>query len=132
MVYTDHAALRHLFNKQDAKPRLIRWILLLQEFEIEIKDKKGAENLAADHLSRLDESPQKDETMEIIDDRFPHEHIFRVQEIESHPWFADFANYLASGVIVKGMSNQEKKKNSPISKTTFGRILSYLKFVKID
>ena len=48
--------------------------------------------------------------MEIIDDRFPHEHIFRVQEIESHPWFADFANYLASGVIVKGMSNQEKKK----------------------
>ncbi|GKA95333.1 retrovirus-related pol polyprotein from transposon TNT 1-94 [Tanacetum coccineum] len=44
----------YLFSKQDAKPRLIRWVLLLQGFNIEIKDKKGAENLAADHLSRLE------------------------------------------------------------------------------
>ncbi|GJX10418.1 reverse transcriptase domain-containing protein [Tanacetum coccineum] len=41
IVHTDHSALRHLFKKQDAKPRLIRWILLLQEFDIEIKDRKG-------------------------------------------------------------------------------------------
>ncbi|GKC23145.1 reverse transcriptase domain-containing protein [Tanacetum coccineum] len=54
IVYTDHSALKYLFNKQDAKPRLICWILLLQEFTIEIRDKKGAENLAADHLSRLE------------------------------------------------------------------------------
>ncbi|GJW29342.1 reverse transcriptase domain-containing protein [Tanacetum coccineum] len=53
-VFTNHLALRYLFTKQDAKPRLIRWIQLLQEFDIEIRDKKGAKNIAADHLSRLE------------------------------------------------------------------------------
>nr|GEV42849.1 DNA-directed DNA polymerase [Tanacetum cinerariifolium] len=51
IVYTDHSALKCLFNKQDAKPRLLRWVLLLQEFDFMVRDKKGAENLAADHLS---------------------------------------------------------------------------------
>ncbi|GKB32969.1 reverse transcriptase domain-containing protein [Tanacetum coccineum] len=51
IVFTDHSALRYLFTKQDAKPRLIRWILLLQEFDIKIHEEKGAKNLAADHLS---------------------------------------------------------------------------------
>ncbi|GJT32848.1 reverse transcriptase domain-containing protein [Tanacetum coccineum] len=52
-------ALKYLMNKQDAKTRLLRWVLLLQEFDITILDKKGSENLAADHLSRL-ENPHKD------------------------------------------------------------------------
>ncbi|GKC17307.1 reverse transcriptase domain-containing protein [Tanacetum coccineum] len=60
IVYTDHSALKYLLAKQDAKPRLLRWILLLQEFDVVIRDKKGAENLAADHLSRL-ENPHQSE-----------------------------------------------------------------------
>nr|GEW09817.1 reverse transcriptase domain-containing protein [Tanacetum cinerariifolium] len=59
VVYTNHSALKYLFSKQDAKPRLLRWVLLLQEFDIIVRDKKGAENLAADHLSRLENPHQR-------------------------------------------------------------------------
>nr|GEV24227.1 reverse transcriptase domain-containing protein [Tanacetum cinerariifolium] len=59
IVYTDHSALKYLFNKEDAKSRLLRWVLLLQEFDITVRDKKGAENLAADHLSRLEKPPHQ-------------------------------------------------------------------------
>ena len=53
VVFIDHSTLKYLLTKQDAKPRLIRWILLLQEFNLQIKDKKRVENVVADHLSRL-------------------------------------------------------------------------------
>ncbi|GKA71189.1 reverse transcriptase domain-containing protein, partial [Tanacetum coccineum] len=59
IVYTDHSAIKYLFAKKDAKPRLTRWILLLQEFDVIIRDKKGAKNLVADHLFRL-ENPHQD------------------------------------------------------------------------
>ena len=84
---------------------------MLSEFDIEIKDKKGAENVAADHLSRL-EDPKREEVREdSIGDTFPHETIdFVSAEVEGLPWFSDLANYLATGDLVRGMSYQQKKK----------------------
>ncbi|XP_065860168.1 uncharacterized protein, partial [Euphorbia lathyris] len=92
-----------------AKPRLIRWVLLLQEFDIEIRDKKGVENLVADHLSRLeDENGPIGETVGIRDD-FPDEHLYQVESIMS-PWYADFANCLATDIVSEGLSPQQRKK----------------------
>ncbi|GKB36988.1 reverse transcriptase domain-containing protein, partial [Tanacetum coccineum] len=109
IVYTDHLALKYLLSKQDAKPRLLRWVLLLQEFDIIIRDKKGTENLAADHLSRL-ENPHKDvlENKD-INENFPLETLGVISS-GSTPWFADIANFHAGNFIVKGMSSQQKKK----------------------
>ncbi|GJX44220.1 reverse transcriptase domain-containing protein [Tanacetum coccineum] len=95
IVHTDHLALRHLFKKQDAKPRLIRWILLLQEFDIEIKDRKGTENVAADHLSRLKNNETSDDSE--VDDNFPRETLMEINT-KDEPWFADFANYLVVAI----------------------------------
>ncbi|GJX85740.1 reverse transcriptase domain-containing protein [Tanacetum coccineum] len=71
IVYTDHSALKYLLAKQDAKPRLLRWILLLQEFDVVIRDKKGAENLAADHISRLENPHQSELEKKEITKTFP-------------------------------------------------------------
>ncbi|GJV21296.1 reverse transcriptase domain-containing protein [Tanacetum coccineum] len=111
IVYTDHSTLKYLLAKQDAKPRLLRWILLLQEFDVEIRDKKGAKNLAADHLSRL-ENPQSNPEKKEITETFPLETLKMVTFCgdSNTPWFANIANYHAGSFIVKGMSSQQKKK----------------------
>ncbi|GJU57455.1 putative nucleotidyltransferase, ribonuclease H [Tanacetum coccineum] len=98
VVYTDHSALKYLFSKQDAKPRLIRWVLLLQEFTIKIKDKKGTENLAANHLSRLKNSGLEELNEDTIQDNFSDEHlmVIKLKNTETDPWYADYANFLVS------------------------------------
>nr|GEW70223.1 hypothetical protein [Tanacetum cinerariifolium] len=99
--------LKHLFKKQDAKPRLIRWILLLQEFDIEIKDRKGTKNVVADHLSQIENDELSDDSE--VDDNFPEETLMEINT-KDKPWFADFENYLVSDIIPKGMKYQQKNK----------------------
>ena len=76
-IHTDHAAIKYLMSKKEAKPRLIRWVLLLQEFDLEIKDKKGCDNVIADHLSRVERSTDEEEKV-ILTENFPDEQLFKV------------------------------------------------------
>nr|GEU66843.1 reverse transcriptase domain-containing protein [Tanacetum cinerariifolium] len=109
IVYTDHSALKYLLSKQDAKSRFLRWVLLLQEFDITIRDKKGSENLAADYLSRL-ENPHKDVFKnKDINKNFPLETLGSISS-ESTPWFSDIASFYARNFIKKGLTSQQKKK----------------------
>ncbi|GJR60175.1 reverse transcriptase domain-containing protein [Tanacetum coccineum] len=110
IVYTDHSALKYLFAKKDAKARLLRWVLLLQEFDFKVIDTKGAENYAADHLSRLENPYENVLDPKEINENFPLETLNMVTSRgdPSTPWFADYANYHAGNFIVKGMSTQQK------------------------
>ena len=107
IVYTDHSAIKYLLTKKDAKPRLIRWILLLQEFDLEIRDKKGTENLVADHLSRLEQPFHIDETKP-INDRFPDEQLLMVKS--RAPWYGELVNYLAANILPDNLSYAQKKR----------------------
>ncbi|XP_019158165.1 PREDICTED: uncharacterized protein LOC109154882 [Ipomoea nil] len=104
IVYSDHAALRYLMKKQEAKPRLIRWILLLSEFDVEIKDKKGSENLVADHLSRLvhiePEPP--------LQEAFPDEHLLAATVVL--PWYANVVNFLVANKFPHNSFKAQKDK----------------------
>ena len=103
IIFTDHATIKYLLAKKDAKPYLIRWVLLLQEFDLEIKDKKGFENVVPDHLSRLEGYEQL--RQENINDEFPDALLLAVQHF-SASWFVDIANYLACGVLPQEFSYQ--------------------------
>ncbi|KAK1432034.1 hypothetical protein QVD17_08920 [Tagetes erecta] len=105
IVYSDHSAVRYLMEKKDAKPRLIRWILLLQEFNLEIRDKKGSENVVADHLSRV--VHEIDVHDEEINEKFPDEYLMSVS---TEPWYANFANYLVTGEIPESWTKNKKQK----------------------
>ncbi|GKC03167.1 reverse transcriptase domain-containing protein [Tanacetum coccineum] len=101
-----------VLGNQDAKPRLLWWILLLQKFDVIIHDKKRAENLTADHLSRLENPHQGDLEKKEINETFPLETLGMISfhGDSSTSWFADISNYHARNFIVKGMSSQQKKK----------------------
>ena len=105
VIFTDHAALKYLLTKKDTKPRLLRWILLLQEFDLIIKDKKGVENVVADHLSRLNYEIKEEPIP--IKETFPDEQLFAITEA---PWYADIANYLATGTIPFNYTKSDKNK----------------------
>nr|GEV67878.1 reverse transcriptase domain-containing protein [Tanacetum cinerariifolium] len=110
IVHMDNSALKYLFAKKDAKPRLLRWVLLLQEFDFKVLDTKGAENLAADHLSRLENPYENVLDPKEINETFPLETLSMVtfRGDSSASWFADFVNYHAGNFIVKGMTSQQK------------------------
>jgi len=114
VVFTDHAALKYLIKKTDSKPRLVRWMLLLQEFVLEIKDRSGACNLVADHLSRI----EKEQYVVPIHDDFQDEHLLLITKSiksptiasnaysrlsstsEIIPSYADIVNYLATSIFL--------------------------------
>ncbi|GKA19825.1 reverse transcriptase domain-containing protein [Tanacetum coccineum] len=126
IVHTDHSALKHLFKKQDAKPHLIQWILLLQEFDIEIKDKKGIENVVDDHLSRIDNNESSDDNE--VDGNFPRETLMEINT-KNEPWLADFVNYLVGDIIPKRMMYQQKNKFFSDLKYYSGRNPIFSKYV---
>ncbi|GJZ14342.1 reverse transcriptase domain-containing protein [Tanacetum coccineum] len=88
----------------DASDFEVRAVL---EFDIEIKDKKGTENVDADHLSRIDKNKTSDDSE--VEDNFPGETLMEINT-RDEPWFADFANYLVGDIIPKGMTYQQKNK----------------------
>ena len=102
IVFTDHAALKYLLTKKDAKPRLLRWILLLQEFDLEIKDKKGVENIVADHLSCMPLTNMQDLP---INDFLRNDMLLKVTD--SYPWYANIVNFMVSEYVPPG---ENKKK----------------------
>jgi hypothetical protein len=94
ILYTDHAALKYLLMKKDAKPRLIWWILLLQEFDLEIRDKKGLDNLVTDYLPCL----QFEKSAELpINDYMRDNTLLKVSTVD--PWYANIVNYIVAGYI---------------------------------
>ena len=104
IIFTDHSTLKYLLTMQNAKARLIRWVLLLQEFNLQIPDKNGVENVVADHLSRL--TIAHNTYNPPIYDEFPEESLLTV---DSTPWFAHIANFLITGELPTEWKAQEKK-----------------------
>ena len=97
-------------SKEDAKPRLIRWVLLLQEFDLHIVDRKGEDNPVADHLSRMENIPIDHIP---INDSFANEQLANVNvssAIVASPWFADYANFLVGKVMPPHFNSQQRKK----------------------
>ena len=103
IVFTDHATLKHLIKKSDSKPQLIWWTFLLQEFDLEIKDKAGLVNVVTNHLSRLGLEVIPSEELP-IDNPFPDEQLFAISQ-QATPWYANVVNFKACNVLPPGLSN---------------------------
>ena len=92
VIFTDHSALKYLLIKHNAKARLIRWVLLLQEFNLQIRDKKGVEKVVAYHLSRLTIAHNTHNPL--IFDEFPKESL---PTVSIAPWYAHISNFFVTG-----------------------------------
>jgi len=101
-VHTDHATIKYLMNKLDVNATIIRWFLLLQQFDLTIVDKPWKENVVVDFLSRMN-LPVGEEGM--VDDQLPNEHLFAISVLS--PWFADIANYLVSSQFPPNFPSKE-------------------------
>ncbi|PIN14662.1 DNA-directed DNA polymerase [Handroanthus impetiginosus] len=108
IVYADHFAIRYLIEKKNAKPMLIRWVLLLQEFDLEIRDRKGSKNQTADHLSRL-ESHTKPVKPNLINGNFLDKQLFAIVT-KDVLWYHDIVNYLTCEIIPLDPSALQKKR----------------------
>ena len=103
VLYTNHSVIKYLANKPVTNGRVTRWLILLQEFDIIIKDRLGKENPVADFLSSM---PETDDSV-AVEDQFPDEHLFVVTM--KTPWYEDVANYLAVGKLPKHLTPNERK-----------------------
>ena len=96
IIHTDDATIKYLMAKKEAKSRLIRWVLLLQEFYLEIKDIKGCDNVIDDHFSRVEKPTVQEEEREIAEN-FLDEQLFQLSL--QAPWYADIVNFLSCGIM---------------------------------
>ncbi|XP_075102944.1 uncharacterized protein LOC107804657 [Nicotiana tabacum] len=108
IVHTDHAELRYLMTKKDSNAQLMRWVLLLQDFDLKIVDRKGCENQVTDHLSRLEEEGRLCDGLK-INDSFPDEKLLS-KSVNIIPWFTNVVNFIVTGIVSCELySNQRKK-----------------------
>jgi hypothetical protein len=124
-MYIDHCAIRYIANKPISNGWVTQWLLLLQEFDITIKDRPGRENLVVDFLSRI---PKRDDSL-IVEDQFLDEHLFSITT--KPPWNADVENYLEAGKLLAHLSSRERKLIVQHS-TRFTWICGYLFHIGAD
>jgi len=103
VLYTDHSAIKYLTNKPIMNGRVTRWLILLQEFDITIKDRPGKENLVANFLSQVQRTNDAVE----VEDQFPDEHLFTMTV--KTPWYIYVVNYLVVGKLPKQLTPKERK-----------------------
>ena len=104
VIFIDHSALKYLVNKKDSKTRLIWLILLFQEFNLKIKDKKCVKNMVVDHLSRI--SVEHIPKSPPINEEFPDDALLQV---DANSWYAHIPNYLVTRDLPKKWTTQERR-----------------------